>query len=75
MIGLEKIAYRLMENCSRANFILIQTIDIIKEVNNHFHKNFRVGFWTHLIGYTCVNLRFTTLVQQIAKQWQEKGRK
>jgi hypothetical protein len=75
MTRLEKIAYRLMENCSRANFILTWTIDIIKEVNNHFHNNFRVGFWAHLIGYTCVNLRFTTFVQQIAKECQKKGRK
>ncbi len=75
MIGLEKTAYRLMENYSRANFILTWTIDIIKEINNHFHNNFKVGFWAHLIGYACVNLMFTTLVQQIAKQWQEKGRK
>lgn len=64
-----------MGKCSRANFILTWTIDIIKEDNNHFHNNLRVGFWAHPIGYTCVNLRFTMLVQQIAKQWQEKGRK
>jgi hypothetical protein len=75
VIGLEKIACRLMEKCSKANFILIWIIDVIKEVNNHFHNNFRVGFWAHPMGYTCVNLGFTTLVQQFAKQWQEKGKK
>ncbi len=44
VIGLEKIACKLMEKCSKTNFILIWTIDIIKEANNHFHNNFRVGF-------------------------------
>jgi hypothetical protein len=74
-MGFEKVAYRLMEKCSKAKFILTWTIVFIKKVNNHFHNNFMVGFWAHPIWYTCVNLGFTTLVQQIAKQWQEKGRK
>jgi hypothetical protein len=64
-----------MEKCSKTNFILIWTIDIIKEANNHFHNNFRVGFWAHPIGCAYVYLGFTTLLQQIAKQWQEKGKK
>jgi hypothetical protein len=48
VIGFKKIAPRLMGKHARVNFVLIQwTINVIREVGDRFHNNFKVGFRAH----------------------------
>ncbi len=68
VIGFKRIVHKLVKKCARANFVLTSTTNIVKEANDHFHNNFGTRFKAHSLRYTCVNLGFTTLVQQIARQ-------
>jgi len=60
---LEKIACRLMEKCARSNFVLTWTTNVVRQVSNHSHKTFKVGFRPHPLQYIGVNLWFTTSIQ------------
>ncbi len=51
-----------------ANFVLVWTINVVREINDCFHNNFKVRFKAHPSGYTNVNHKFITLVQQTIKQ-------
>jgi hypothetical protein len=63
VIGLEKIACRLMEKCARSNFVLTWTINVVRQANNCSHNTFKTRFRPHPLRYIGVNLGFTTSIQ------------
>ncbi len=38
-----------------ANFALAWTVNVMKEIDDCFHNNFKVRFKAHPLGYTSVN--------------------
>jgi hypothetical protein len=68
VIGFKRIVHKLVKKCARVKFVSTSTTNIVKEASDHFHNNFGNRFKAHSLRYTCVNIGFTTLVQQIARQ-------
>ncbi len=47
VIGLKKIVSILQEKHAKFNFVSVLIIDVVKEVGNYFHNNFKAGFRAH----------------------------
>jgi hypothetical protein len=62
---------RIIEELTKAKFILALSIVITKEAKDLFHHNFQIGTCAYPLKYEVVNLGNMFKVQKLARERQE----
>jgi hypothetical protein len=57
---IEQTTWKIVEKCSKTQFIQAWILTIVVEVGDHFHHDFQIGLWIDPCKYMGVNIVCTT---------------